>query len=229
MFRFIKRLPKTTALLALVALSAACSTDQLSSPSQPVDLAMNVARAELPSVARQNAVVATAIDTPVPSDLRHSTMAVVYPSNAQTRQFTVKTDESKTFTVGDHMVFFPKFTICDPASSSYGAGTWLSSCSKLTGEIEITVVTWTDAQGRPQIDFLNALRFYKNSSNQLPAIYLRDPSAALTDFGRIDYCATATSCVNEATTDSALITQRDPATGFLFRIIRHFSGYNVWA
>ena len=48
-----------------------------------------------------------------------------------------------------------------------------------TTPITITATKWTDANGRAQIDFNTALRFYKNNYGQLPAIYLRDPSAAL--------------------------------------------------
>lgn len=88
---------------------------------------------------------------------------------------------------------------------------------------------WLDVFGRAHVDFNKAIRFYPNSSGKLPAIYLRDPSAALSNYSRIDYCASAGNCVDEAATDSVVRTKRDPITGYLYRLVRHFSGYNVWA
>ncbi len=226
---FAKRLPKLAGLVGLV-LVAACSTERLSSPAPTVtDPAMNVLAAELPAVVLRSAVAAAEVATPTTTGGRFHTMAVVYPSNAVAFQFTVNPTVSSTFIIGTHMVSFPANTICNPSSSTYGAGTWLTSCTKATSSITITATTWVDVVGRTQIDFANALRFYPNSAGQLPAIYLRDAWAAMSSFGRVDYCSTSTSCVDESIADTTLATQRDPVTGYLFRLIRHFSGYNVWA
>lgn len=235
MYLITKRLPKLAGL-AMLAFAAACSTDRMASPAPAASApALNVVGAELPAVVQRSAVTATRIATPASNEGRFHAMAAVYPSNATTYQFTVNPSASVTVIVGSHMVSFPKNTICDPAVSSYGAGTWLTNCAKLTSSITITATTWVDGAGRPQIDFANALRFYPNNTNQLPAIYLRDASASMTSFGRVDYCTSAsngngnTTCVDESSTDPTLVTQRDATTGYLFRLIRHFSGYNVWA
>ncbi|MCC6774788.1 MAG: hypothetical protein IT360_26680 [Gemmatimonadaceae bacterium] len=45
----------------------------------------------------------------------------------------------------------------------------------------------------------------------------------------MDYCSSTNSCVDESNADPTLSTQREAITGYLFRLIRHFSGYNVWA
>jgi hypothetical protein len=222
--RILKHLPKLATLGALLVLTA-CSSDAVTSaPAVSDDLAMPA----LPSVVAQQAIVAEEVDTPMFTG--HGTMAAVsYPSNAVTYQFTVNPTADASFTFGVHMVSFPRYTICDPSTSGYGANTWLNSCTKLTTPITMTATTWTDASGRPQIDFSAAVRFYKNWNNQLPAIYLMDSNASMTNWGRVDYCSAPGSCVNEAATDAALVTQRDQVTGYLFRLIRHFSGYNVWA
>lgn len=61
-------------------------------------------------------------------------------------------------------------------------------------------------------------------------MYLHDPVGATQTSSAILYCATgSTLCVNESATDAWMSTWRDPATGWVWRIIRHFSGYNVWA
>ena len=223
-----KRIPKLAGL-AFAALLAACSADTSTSPATAApDPAMNVAAPEMPSEVLQQAVAAQEVDAPIPTDPRHATMASTYPANAVTYQFTIDPRYGWKVIFGTHMVTFPAQTICDPAASSYGPDSWLDACPKLGTPITITATTWIDAQGRPQIDFANAIRFYPNGRNQLPAIYLRDAWAAANSWGRIDYCS-STGCVDEAAVDPVLGTQRDMYTGYLFRLIRHFSGYNVWA
>jgi len=229
MYSITKRIPKLAGL-ALLALTAACSTDRVSSPVSPTaDASLEVAAPAQPSEVMKSAIAAQQVETPLPGDDRFHTNAVVIPSNAISYQFVVNPTMSQSFTMGMHMVSFPAYTICDPAASSYGPSFWLNSCPKLTTPIVIYATTWTDAQGRAQIDFSNSIRFYRNSGGQLPAIYLRDAWAAESKFARIDYCSASGTCVNEAATDTVLKTQRDTVTGYLFRIIRHFSGYNVWA
>jgi hypothetical protein len=220
MIRIKKHLP------ILAALSVAACTD--SEPTLAPSGAPRVAAAAMPSVVAREAVEAQQVDVPA-SISNHATFALGYPSGAQTYQFEVDPAKDKSFIIGAHLVQFPKNTICDPAKSNYGPGTWLSTCTKLKAKTTITAITWTDAAGRPQIDFANALRFVVNSAGSLPAIYLRDPSAAMSWWARIDYCDAGGSCVDESTSDPTLATQRDAASGFLFRLIRHFSGYNVWA
>ncbi len=228
MYSITKRIPKLAGL-ALLALSAACSTDRVTNAVTPTaDASVAVAAPALPSEVMKSAIVAPQVDAPLAGDDRFHTNAMVYPSNAVTYQFVVNPTQSQAFIMGMHMVSFPAYTICDPAASGYGPNFWLSSCPKLTTPIVITATSWTDEQGRAQIDFANSIRFYQNNWGMLPAIYLRDPWAAESKFGRIDYCSNGT-CVDEAATDAVLKTQRESTTGYLFRIIRHFSGYNVWA
>jgi hypothetical protein len=207
------------AAIALVAL-AACSTDRMAAP--PATEPEIVAPA-LPSIVAAGAVEATLVPSAQPN---LGALASISGSDVSTYTFFVDGDHSKTVMLGTHMVSFPANTICDPDVTNYGPSYWLAPCQKLTAHVVITATTWTDSNGRPQVDFDKHLRFYPNNAGELPAIYLRDPAAALTDWGRVDYCST--SCVNEAETDTVLSTRRDPVTGYLYRLIRHFSGYNVW-
>lgn len=229
MFFTQKRLPKLAGLAAALLLAACSAGQDATAPIATPNATSAVQAPAMPSVVASGATRAAQVERPANGDLRHSTMSVVYPSNAVTYQFTVTPTQSMSFIVGMHMVSFPAYTICDPATSGYGASTWLTSCTKLTQPIVITAITWVDVFGRAQIDFANSIRFYPNNNAQLPAIYLRDPWAAASQMGRIDYCVATNSCVNEASSDATLVTQRDPITGYLFRLIRHFSGYNVWA
>ena len=210
------------AALALVVL-AACSTDRVQAPSAKEPAIVPPAAPGI--VANGPAEAATVVST---GDLPDGVQAGVVGTNVMYYSFSVDGDHDKTVLLGSHMVVFPAYTICDPNTSSYGAAYWKTSCSKLTTSIQINATTWTDPNGRAQVDFDRHIRFYPNWSGELPAIYLRDPAAALTSWGRVDYCVTNTACVNEAASDPVLATKRDPATGYLYRLIRHFSGYLVW-
>ncbi len=220
----LKRLPKLAKFAVIITIAACADQAPMAPAASP-----EIAAPALPTLVAQQAIVAEESNAPVPVDPRHATSAMTYPAGAVTYQVTFSATTNTTVTFGSHMVNFPMYTICNPAVSSYGPSTWQSSCTKLTGNITITATTWKDSQGRPQIDFANAIRFYPNYNGQLPAIYLMDPSASLSSWSRVDYCVTSSSCVNEAATDAVLVTRRDPANGWLYRIIRHFSGYNVWA
>jgi hypothetical protein len=222
-----KRIPKL-ASLALIALAAACSSDSSTSPAASLDPAMNIMAPDVPSVVRQQATVAPEVERP--ASLGHATFLNT-TGGTTSYQFTVNPTQTQSFIFGVHMVKFPANTICNPSTSGYGPSTWLSSCSKLTTPITMVATTWIDVLGRARIDFNVDIRFYPNANGQLPTAYLMDPAASLSAYSRIDYCATSNSnsCVNEAATDTVLQTKRDPITGYLYRIIRHFSGYNVWA
>ena len=210
------------AALALVVL-AACSSDRVQSPAAQEPAILPPATPGV--VANGPTEAATVVST---GELPDGVQADVVGTNVTYYTFWVDGDHDKTVTLGSHMVVFPAYTICDPNTSSYGPAYWKTSCNKLTGWIQINATTWTDLNGHPQVDFDQHIRFYPNWSGELPAIYLRDPAASLTSWGRVDYCMTNTSCVNESATDPVLATKRDPSTGYLYRLIRHFSGYLVW-
>ena len=218
------RRPAAAGALLLAAFLGACSDS-----TAPVASKRQLAAPATPAVAATVAVVAERVEFPGSSDPWHATMLSVYPSNAQTYTMTATPGSTKTWIIGQHMLTMPLWTICDPWQSTYGVGTWLDSCVLLKSKIKLTATTWIDANGRPQIDFSPALRFIPNTYGQLPVIYLRDPAASIESWSRIDYCSGTGACVNEVATDAALVTHRDPVTGYLFRLIRHFSGYNVWA
>jgi len=230
MYSIIKRVPKLAGL-AVVAVLAACSTDVSTSPSaESSNPAMSIAAPPSPAEVLRTAIPVQEMQGPAVGG-GASTFLLGTTAATKTYTFTVDPERTQSFIFGVHMVVFPANTICDPEESSYGPGTWLKSCDKADDNISMTATTWIDAQGRARIDFSKDLRFYPNSYGALPSLYLRDPAASLSLYSRIDYCATtsSTSCVNEAATDPVLRTQRESATGYLFRIIRHFSGYNVWA
>ena len=221
------RRPVAASVALLAVLLSACGDSIAPALSAP-----QLVAPALPSVVAAEAEVAERVELSASLDSHHATFATVYPSNAVSYKFTATPGSTKTWILGAHMLKFPMWTICDPSQSTYGPGTWQQSCVLLKSKINITATTWTDAFGHPHIDFGNALRFIPNSLGELPALYLLDAAASITSWGNIMYCSdpgNIFSCVDESWVDPILKTRRDPATGFLYRIVRHFSGYNVWA
>lgn len=126
MYTITKRLPKFVTL-AVIALSAACSTDRVASPiGAQLDPAMHVADAASPSVVQQQAVVAERTAEAVSAD--HGTFLSVAPVSSVTYTINVNPTVTQSFLFGVHMVTFPANTICNPATSGYGSATWLSPC-----------------------------------------------------------------------------------------------------
>ena len=139
--------------------------------------------------------------------------------------FVVGTGPS-TFSIdGRGSVVFPNAmaSICDPATSSYGVGTWDSPCRAATKPVEITAKLWTNAAGRTQMDFQPALRFVPGLAQSV-TLWLKNSNGGT----RIDYCAPR-GCINEALNDRSQSTNFDGTNGSLKRAIKHFSGYTVTA
>lgn len=91
--------------------------------------------------------------------------------------------------------------------------------------------TWKDVSGRPHAEFQPAIRFVPDPAKQV-CLYFQD--RALTDYSVvfIPYCNAAMVCTNEGATDPQLETYVSPLVGggyWVYRTLRHFSGYNVTA
>jgi hypothetical protein len=141
----------------------------------------------------------------------------------------VGTDAGKGVTVGLGLasrLHFPYAagSICDPAASSYGPGTWDTPCAAATRPVRIVAKSWLDAHGKVATDFRPALRFVPGLGK--PAVLvLKDVALAGTP---VDYCSEA-GCVDEALADPALRAYLDHDNGFVYRAVKHFSGYTVVA
>ena len=121
-------------------------------------------------------------------------------------------------------LYIPSGGVCDPATSSYGAGKWDQACSTASKPITITVQNWLDDKGHPYVQFQPALRFVPN---KYVVLYIADNKAVLDGTARIVYCPDEASCIDEAKTDLSLFTLH--WSGGVYRRIKHFSGYNVAA
>ncbi len=204
MVRCTRHLP-TLATLALVLFASACSSDAAIAPA-----------------GARSVVAPLFAGANIPSKILMYRDTVVV-------EFAVGPNGG-TADIGNHAITFPAATVCDPSVSTYGPTEWQAPCQVIDAPVTITATSWIDANGHPRIDFTPALRFTANTEGMLPVLYLRDADAVLQDWSSIVYCVLpASGCVNESLTDATLTTYRDSVTGFLYRFIRHFSGYNVWA
>ncbi|MEP7000938.1 MAG: hypothetical protein ABI969_10710 [bacterium] len=139
-------------------------------------------------------------------------------------EFTV-TEKGGVFLIGRHAVVFPSYSICDPAISSYGPGTWDSPCESLKGSVKIHASIRTAKLGT-WIDFTPSLRFAPSKDVYL---YLYNSSVVgvtdLTKFSILYAPAMGAVTVDESLNDSSLRTYIDARTGVSMRRIKHFSGY----
>ena len=144
--------------------------------------------------------------------------------------FTV-TPKGGVFYVGRNAVVFPANSICDPATSDYGVGSWDSPCTPLTSSIAIHAVTRTTASGTT-IDFSPSLRFVPATNpTRWVWLYMNTPSLAgttdLSKFTILYVSAPGAAPVDESLSDPTLRTYVDKHDGTSLRRVKHFSGYAV--
>ena len=142
--------------------------------------------------------------------------------------FTVDPRRDNYLTFGAHSLWLPAHSVCDPASSTYGIGTWNDACSPLTTRITITAKVRSTSRGLPRVDFQPALRFNPTKTAYL-TFAVKGKKAKEAAGMRILYCpsSAAKDCVDEALTDPSLETVLDRPMKMVYRRIKHFSGYLV--
>ena len=148
--------------------------------------------------------------------------------DSSTYTFTIDPRRDNYLTFGAHSLWLPASSVCDPATSSYGMGTWDAPCSPLTTSITITAKVRGASGGLPRVDFEPAIRF-----NPWRAAYLtlavKGKQAKEAAGMSILYCPTTSTreCVDESLTDPTLTTVLDRPQQMVYRRIKHFSGYLV--
>ena len=142
--------------------------------------------------------------------------------------FTV-TPSGGYFRMGKHGIVFPRNVICDPETSSYGRESWDSKCEILRRPIRIRAELRAQ-DGREWVDFSPELRF-KPSRNPFEWvwIYMRTPAARYggNSLSILWSPAIGVPGIDESLEDPSLRTYVSPWTGYAYRRIKHFSGYNV--
>ena len=190
------------AMSGVVVASSACSTD---------------ATSPLPLAAPESAGLSRGGDKPSKDD-------------ADDHDYTFRIDPRRDnyLNFGDHSLWLPANSVCDPATSSYGIGTWNDACSPLTTTITITAKVRAASGGLPRVDFEPMLRFDPAKTAYL-TLSVKGKKAKAAAEMRILYCQTnmAKDCVDEALMDPSLETVLDRPGKMVYRRIKHFSGYLV--
>jgi hypothetical protein len=134
------------------------------------------------------------------------------------------------FNAGNHAVVFPSQSVCDPATSSYGPGTWDDPCTPLQSSITVHAEVRRINGFQTAVDFTPSLRFVP-SDNPARWVWLVmfTPSAVgssdLTGFNILWERTFGAAAVDETPADSSLRTYVDTWQGVSLRRIKHFSGY----
>lgn len=142
--------------------------------------------------------------------------------------FTVG-EKGGVFFVGNHAVVFPAHSICDPARSSYGAGTWDSPCAALKGSLKIHATVRTAKLGT-WVDFSPSLRFVpSNDPREWVYMYMYAPNVVgakdLSKYSILFAASIGARGIDEASSDASLRTYVDTRSGITMRRIKHFTGY----
>jgi len=190
------------AMSGVVVASSACSTD---------------ATSPLPLTAPESAGFSRGPSTPVKDSVEDKDYS-----------FRVDPRRDNLLKFGDHSLWLPAHSVCDPATSTYGIGTWNDPCSPLTTSIVITARVRSTSGGLPRVDFAPALRFNPEKAAYL-TFSVKGKLAKEAAEMRILFCPTNSTkdCVDEALTDPSLETVLDRPGKMVYRRIKHFSGYLV--
>ena len=159
-----------------------------------------------------------------------STPVDVYDAQGSDGEYTVQINPTHDSYIkfGAHSLWLPANSVCDPATSTYGMGTWNDPCSPLTTSISITAKVRSTSGGLPRVDFEPALRFNPATASYLTLSVQGKEAKAAAEM-QVLYCPTSSSkdCVDEALTDPTLQTVLDRSMKMVYRRIKHFSGYLV--
>lgn len=162
-----------------------------------------------------------------PSKLAAPQQPVFLKYQSGSTHFTYQPSQGVLASFGKFVIYMPKGAVCDPSTSSYGPGTWDEPCSPAHKPIAITATTFVNGQGLPYVQFEPALRFAPDASPVLLFVY--DKHVAQSQSSNIVYCTDAGECTDESTSDLALKLQFATDAGYVYRQLKHFSGYNVTA
>ena len=133
-----------------------------------------------------------------------------------------------TITLGNgSKIVFPAgaASVCD-STAGYGPTLWNTACKPATYAINVSAFTYHDAKtGKLVSQFHPALRFVPNAAEPV-RLYLQDQNYSSRD--AIWFCPDdGSACVNESVTDPSVATAYDASNHWVYRILKHFSGYTV--
>lgn len=187
-------------------------------------------------------IAAACSDTIAPT--RSTSALDVFRGSAAPAALTAADSTAKTYTfsispnggsvkVGGFRLDYPANAVCDPATSGYGPEYWLADCTALTTPITMTAKVWFSST-KAYAEFSPDIRFKPSAvvllSVKRPKIQGQTLSDDLKNAYAMLYFRTVDGVmqsVDEAATDSELATKFDTNGAWVWRRIRHFTGYYV--
>ena len=168
-------------------------------------------------------------------------LASLTAAGSSTTEFTINPEGSQVNLFGLFQLNFPRGSVCDPATSTYGPGQWDAPCTAATQPIRVTA-TLAVVNGRLYADFTPSLRFVPSSSQNrwvtistnLYADRIKGTStsaraALLRKLGILyaPYLGAVPQDEVVVTGDKSLQTNISMSTYTIWRRIKHFTGYNI--
>lgn len=141
-----------------------------------------------------------------------------------TYTFTIDPTIDQSLSFGASYLSLPANSVCELATSTYGASHWNDSCAPERAPVTITAVVRNAATDHPSVDFYPAMRFNPGTTVSL---YLYVTDSATLDASRVVKYCNRVACVDESVNDTSLQSNVDPVNNVVFRRIKHFSGYVV--
>jgi hypothetical protein len=148
-----------------------------------------------------------------------------------------------TYHVGDFDVVMPAGAVCEPAATKYGPRYWDDDCIPARRQITVDVIAKKQGS-KVSVDFQPDLRFRPSAGwviiqtstyrDLLTSSGVRELSSAspfFQNFGIFYVPTGGKSHIDEASSlrDVSLATHIDLRTGLVWRRVKHFSGYIVYA
>ena len=208
---------RCSALLVVLAAASACSDAPVAPSATPERPAFDI-NALQPEMARGG---------------KGSKTALANGDTDNVLTFSVDPNVSHTYAFGENWVYFPARSICDPATSGYGIGTWDTPCTALQQRIDVTV-HWSNKGGHAYARFSPDLRFVPADSRSVTRwviLSLHDHRRIreLSDYNILYDAGGALGFIDESLTDKTLHAWIDPLHNSVVRRVKHFSGYMVAA
>jgi len=126
-----------------------------------------------------------------------------------------------------HMLYLHDHSVCALETSGYGPDMWETPCALEKRNVTITAKAWVDSAGHPFVQFSPDLRLSPDD-NKASWLALTDKLAWGDSTARIVYCPTnGAACVDESLADLEVVTQSAKKGSYLYRRIKHLSGYNI--
>jgi hypothetical protein len=153
------------------------------------------------------------------------------PSTASVATFSIPAagNIGSPIRVGDFFLEFPANAVCNPLTSGYGKHFWDKPCETINYDFAITATYWWE-KGEAYVEFYPDIRF--DPTKRVEISSYRPALVGKTGIGNYELWYWVRTLhgkarVDEARADQSVRSFFDPATGRVFRRVKHFSGISL--